>query len=188
MLGNKVLTAAKSMNIDVKDINPLALGHYTKVAIKTLRENRSYQHKFNDALVKMHLTALDFARKHDMYDELVEADVSNKMVLLKRLAGVIARTGNKRLALTFVFDGNSCFYQLVEEFEYIDANTLSFRTPYSSVLNSGKKIGLFKGLTEIEIHENFTKPRYKRYGKILGVNFDVSPIDENGRITVRIMD
>ena len=44
------------------------------------------------------------------------------------------------------------------------------------------------GSLEEEILEKWWKPRYMNYAKALGVEFKISDLDENGRITVKIVD
>jgi hypothetical protein len=49
-------------------------------------------------------------------------------------------------------------------------------------------VGIFEGLTEQEVHENYTIPRYMAYADIMGVKLDVSPVGENGEITVSLVN
>jgi hypothetical protein len=41
-------------------------------------------------------------------------------------------------------------------------------------------------MTEEEIHNVWTKPRFERYGEILGVDLEVSDWREDGVLTVKI--
>jgi hypothetical protein len=53
-------------------------------------------------------------------------------------------------------------------------------------LNAAKRLGQFD-LTEEEILEKWWKPRYMNYAKALGVEFKISDLDENGKITVELV-
>ena len=49
-------------------------------------------------------------------------------------------------------------------------------------------VGIFENLTEEEVHNNYTIPRYMAYADIMGVKLDVSPLGENGEITVALVN
>ena len=61
------------------------LGRYVEIVVKTMNHNGSYQHQYNDALVKLHLTAVSFAKDTGMYDKLVENDVKTTEFMMKRI-------------------------------------------------------------------------------------------------------
>ena len=46
------------------------LGRAMSVVLKSLNETKPYQHDINDALIKMILTTIQFAKNNNMIDEL----------------------------------------------------------------------------------------------------------------------
>ena len=75
------------------------LGRYVAAAIKTLNANRVYQHEMNDALVKMTLNYIQFAKNNDMMDQIVDLEVETQFPLMSRVGQMIEKTGNQELAL-----------------------------------------------------------------------------------------
>lgn len=53
------------------------------------------------------------------------------------------------------------------------------------MLAISRRIGQFD-LTDAELHEIWLKPRLYGYGAIMGVEIDVSDIDANNQMTVRL--
>jgi hypothetical protein len=51
------------------------------------------------------------------------------------------------------------------------------------VLAVSRRIGQFD-LTDAELHEIWLKPRLEGYGRAIGIQFDVSDIDAEGKVTV----
>jgi hypothetical protein len=75
---------------------------------------------------------------------------------------------------------------LGEGFELTD-RTLTYKSPFGRVIKKGHLRGIWRNLTEERIHNIWTIPRYKAFGKILGVNFDISPWNEETKmITVTV--
>ena len=70
-------------------------------------DNMPYPHKFNDALLKAHLTNLDFAVKHNLWKEHAEHEVYILGPILEMIKGWIPEHGPDR-ALYGMFEGNSC--------------------------------------------------------------------------------
>ena len=56
------------------------LGRAISVVLKSLNESEPYQHDVNDALIKMILTTIQFAKNHDMIDQLIKKRVPGKRV------------------------------------------------------------------------------------------------------------
>ena len=48
------------------------LGFAVSTAIRTINADAPYMHEMNDALVKMTLTYIQFAKDHDLLDDLIE--------------------------------------------------------------------------------------------------------------------
>ena len=65
------------------------LGRSMAVVLKSLNATEPYQHDINDALVKMILTTLQFAKNNDMIDELIASDVEVVRPLLERVLSLI---------------------------------------------------------------------------------------------------
>ncbi len=62
-----------------------------------------------------------------------------------------------------------------------------FKAPFKEVLEVTKRLGMFD-LTEEEIHNNVTIPRFHTYAEIMGVKFHVSEWNEDGIIEVTLVD
>ena len=95
-------------------------------------------------------------------------------------------TGTKDFALGLIFESTGVHFQMVLETEN-EPGKRTFMFPFNKVLNAAKRLGQFD-LTEEEILEKWWKPRYMNYAKALGVEFKISDLDENGRITVELVD
>ncbi len=164
----------------------LELGKAMSLAIKTLADTFPYAHEMNDALVKAHLVAIQFAKNHGMMAQLVEHDVQTMLPVLGRVKAAIEKTGNRELAMTAMFDTTTCHYQLALDSAGGGAQR-TYTSPFKRVLDISQRIGQFD-LTEKEIHETWTVPRYHGYARVLGIRLEVSPWREDGVITVRLAD
>jgi len=162
------------------------LGLIMNMVYKTLEDNESYQHEINDALVKQHLSHMQFAKDHKLVEEGVADEIKTESPMLKRVAKMIERTGDKELALKAVFDQTTCHWQLVLDTE-IAPGMRRYRSPWTNVLTQTTRMGQHD-ITEKWIHENWTIPRMQGYSKILGVELDVSPWQDDGMITIKIKD
>jgi hypothetical protein len=60
-------------------------------------------------------------------------------------------------------------------------------SPFKRVLEASKRIGQFD-LTEQEIHEQWLKPRLLGYARNMGVNLKVSDWNEDGVVTIELVD
>jgi hypothetical protein len=174
--------------LDLSESSDAELGHYILTAVKTMNHNSSYQHEFNDALVKLHLTAVSFAKDIDMYDKLVENDVKTTEYMMKRIGSAIKMTGREDFALMAIFEQTTCFFQLVDDLQWNSPTSVTYTTPFARVLEASQKVGIFEGLTDEEVHKNYTIPRYMAYADIMGVELDVSPLGANGEITVSLVN
>lgn len=163
-----------------------ALGRAVALAIRTLKDTVPYQHEMNDALVKVHLLMVQFAKNRGLLKELVEHDIKTMAPMLGRIRGAIERSGSKDVALVGVFDRTPCLYQLCLDIEGSDGQR-TFTSPWRTVLEMGRRIGQFD-LTEQEVHESWIKPRLHGYAAAMGVRFDVSDIGPDGRVTVKVLD
>jgi len=189
-LGQGIVALVQELDgkLDLSKSSDEALGRYILTAVKTMNHNASYQHEYNDALVKLHLTAVSFAKETDMYEQLVEVDVKTTEYMMKRIGSAIKMTGREDFALMAIFEQTTCFFQLVDELQWNSPTSVTYTTPFSRVMEASQKVGIFANLTEEEVHNNYIIPRYMAYAEVMGVKLDVSPLGANGEITVTLID
>ena len=183
---NEAIRTARGTDTQDKDFTGReeSLGLAVSTVIKTLNHAEVYPHEMNDALVKMTLCHVQFAKKHGLLEECVQDDIAVTSPMMKRVGQLIEKTGNSELALISVFDHTACFFHLVENAER-KPGLVRYKSPFATVLDN-QVPGQFN-LTEQEIHEVWTKPRYHGYADIMGVKFEVSDLDKNGMITVTLV-
>jgi hypothetical protein len=162
------------------------LGKSINVVLRTLSNHAGYAHEINDALVKAHLNAMQFAKDHDMMADYVAHDVKTMEPINERMKNIIRKTGQKEIALVGLFDRTACHFQLALENEAA-SDVRRWKEPFGHVLKQCKKIGQFD-LTVEEIHEHWTKPRLHGYATSMGVELEISDIGEDGWITCTLMD
>jgi hypothetical protein len=162
------------------------LGKSLNVMLKTLSNTAGYAHEVNDALVKMHLNAMQFAKDQGKIKEWVEHDVKTMKPINERMANIIRKTGQKEIAMVGLFDRTACFYQLALD-NTREEGICRWKEPFNYVLTQAKRIGQFD-LTPEEIHDKFFRPRFLGYAKDMGVEMEISDIDEDGWITCKLVD
>jgi hypothetical protein len=189
-LGKGIVALVQELDgeLDLSKSSDEELGRYLLTVVKTTGHNASYQHEYNDALVKLHLTAVSFAKEFDMYEELVQTDVKTTEYMMKRIGSAVKMTGREDFALMAIFAQTTCFFQLVDDLQWNSPTSVTYTTPFSRVLKVSQKVGIFENLTEEEVHNNYIIPRYMAYAEIMGVKLDVSPLGANGEITVTLVD
>jgi hypothetical protein len=160
------------------------LGGAMTQVVRTLNHNQGYQHEMNDALVKMTLDHIMFAKRHGMLRQLIEDDILSQRQQLERVARLIERGGSRDLALVAIFEQTACFFQLVDRHERAPGR-VSFRSPYGTVLRETTRMKIHD-LTEQELHEIWTIPRMQAYAKVLGVELEVTPWRDDGVVTVSV--
>jgi len=160
------------------------LGKAVALAIRTLKDAMPYQHEMNDALVKMHLNSLQFAKNKGLTAQYVEHDIASQRPALQKVRAEIERTGDRELALQGIFDRSSSLYQLCLDLK-AEPGKRRFTFPFTTVLTIARRIGQFD-LTDEEVHETWLKPRLLGYARELGVELDVSPIDADGKVVVAL--
>jgi hypothetical protein len=154
--------------------------------VRTFQMTWSYEHRANDALVKRDLEWLEYLKRKGLLADAVRHDIEIKTPLFVKRGEWIKQTGNYALALDSITDV-SCFRDMVVATGFTKTSTsLTYKSPYTEVLAAGTKRGMFT-LTEQEIHEQFTIPTLKGYGKILGVEVDVTPWQADRMITISIV-
>ena len=162
------------------------LGQAVALAIRTLKDSFPYQHEMNDALVKMHLNSVQFAKNHGLTEAYVEHDVKTMQPMLQRMKGIIEKTGDKEVALIGMFDRTACLYQLCLDLKATPGRR-EFTFPFTTVLNISRRIGQFD-LTDQDMHELWLKPRLMGYAKVLGVDIKVSDIAADGKVVVELVN
>ena len=164
------------------------LGQAMQMVFKTLNHSsRAYEHQVNDALAKMTLGHIQFAKDNDLLEEVVEDEIRTQSPMLLRVAKMIEESGNKELALAAVFEQTTCHFQLVMETE-MQPGVRRYVFPFSHVLEQTRRMGQHD-LTNEEIYNVWLKPRFEKYGEVLGVPLEVDPWNEETKIiTVRIKD
>lgn len=160
------------------------LGTAVSVAIRTLQDTTPYPHDMNDALVKIHLNSVQFAKDNNVIDDYVAHDVKTMQPMLQRLKGMIDSSGEKEIALAGIFDRTACLYQLCMDL-HSEPGLRRFTFPYSKVLAVSRTSGEYT-LTDQEVHEHWLKPRIQGYAAALGVALNVSDIDSNNQVTVTL--
>ena len=178
-------TPASNTGHDFSDpLRQKRLGLAVSTAIKTINSDEPYMHEMNDALVKMTLTYLQFAKDNDLLDEMIQMEVRTQFPMLTRVGKMIEETGNQELALLAITDRTACFYQLVEEADR-EPGSITFRSPYGNVLAQTYRLGQHD-LTEKEIHEIWTIPRIKGQAEVMGVEVEVSEWRDDGMVTISV--
>jgi len=160
------------------------LGDAVAMAIRTLNDTTPFPHEMNDALVRMHLTSVQFAKNHGGLEDYVEHDIKTMQPMLQRLKGMIERTGEKEIALAGIFDRTTCLYQLCLDLK-VEPGKRSFTFPFSKVLEQSRGLGPFD-LTDRELHERWLRPRILGYARELGVPLEVSDIGADNKVTVAL--
>ncbi|MDG2154356.1 MAG: hypothetical protein P8M26_00275 [Gammaproteobacteria bacterium] len=187
-LGKNFVALVQEMGgkLDMSKMSDDDLGRYLQIVVETTNHNASYQHQYNDALVKLHLTAVSFAKEIGMYEELVENDIQTTEYMMKRIGNAIKMTGRKDFALMAIFEQTTCFFQLVDTLQWNSPTSITYTSPFGRVMEASQKVGIFDNLTEEEVHNNYIVPRYMAYAEIMGVELDVSPLGANGEVTVSL--
>ena len=157
-----------------------------QVLVRTMQIQIPYPHDMNDALLKAHLPAIQFAKDNNMLEQYVQHDRDTMQPLLDRTKNMIDKTGNKELALVMIFERTGCFFQMCLDAK-IKPGKRTFTFPFKKVLDAATRLGQFD-LTEEELLDKWWRPRYAGYGEAVGVEFNISDMDENGKVTVTLAD
>ncbi|MBM4196894.1 MAG: hypothetical protein FJ197_07330 [Gammaproteobacteria bacterium] len=182
----RLLAAEAGISADLVVGREAEFGRALANLVRTFQMQSTYAHRANDALAKRDLEWLQYLKDKNLIEDAVRHDIAIKTPLFLRRAEWISRTGDLGMALDSITDA-TCFRDMVvaDGFERTGLQ-ISYLSPYKEVLDAGRKRGMFT-LTEQEIHERFTTPTLQGYGKVLGVEVEVSPWNADRRITVRIV-
>jgi hypothetical protein len=164
------------------------LGLAVAKAIKTISNDTPYQHEMNDALVKAHLTNIQFAKDNNLMAELIDHEVKTQMYMIMRVGKMIREGGSPELGTIALTERTACFYQLVQLYER-KGTTMRWKAPYGTVLSVSRPLGQHN-LTEKEIHEIYTTPLMQKQAEVMGMVAEVSPWSDDGWVsmTLRVPD
>jgi hypothetical protein len=140
--------------------------------VQTYTDIMPYPHKFNDALVKAHLTNLDCGIKHNCWKEHVDHEVYVLTPIMEMIGSWIPEQGPDR-ALYGMFEGNSCNYQLFEKIEIKDGERL-LKCPYKEMIEIISRLGTQK-VTWEDVHEKWCIPLWNGFAKKIGIEIEVIP-------------
>ncbi|MEO7386742.1 MAG: hypothetical protein ABIX37_07405 [Gammaproteobacteria bacterium] len=160
------------------------LGRGLVQLLKTVIADAPYQHHLNDAAMKAHLNAIQFAKNLKLLPEFVAHDVKTLSPVNKRVGQLVAKTANPEYGLVALFERTDCWYQLVLEWN-VEPGRRTWRSPFHTVLEMGRGIGQFD-LTEQEIHEEWTVPRIQGYAADIGIKVKISPWHESGWLSCEL--
>ncbi|MEO7387617.1 MAG: hypothetical protein ABIX37_11825 [Gammaproteobacteria bacterium] len=183
----KAVREAKPSNGETLDFTPdqqRQLGLAVAKAIKTISDDWPYQHEMNDALIKAHLTNIQFAKDHGLMTAMIDHDVKTQSPMIIRVGKMIREGGSPELATIALTERTACFYQLVQEYQRT-GTTMRWKSPYGNVLAVTRQLGQHD-LTEQEVHEIYTVPLMKKQAEVMGMDLDISPWQADGWLTMTI--
>jgi len=145
-----------------------------KELVKTYSDTKPYPHKFNDALVKMHLRNLDFAVRKGLWKERAEHYVWTLGVVVDRHIKKGIEMFGKDAFLWGNFERTSCSYQLYEHID-IKEGERSVPCPFKPILDQIQKtMGTYK-ITWDDVHNKWCIPVWSGFAKNAGVEIKVEP-------------
>ena len=143
-----------------------------QMLLQTYTDNIPYPHKFNDALLKCHLTNLDFAVKHNLWQEHVDHEVATLNPILEMI-GERMQTKGPDHALYGMYEGNSCNYQLFEKIEVSEGQRL-LQCPYKEMLEITSVLGTQQIVWE-DVCNKWCIPLWKGFANVIGIEIEVTP-------------
>lgn len=147
-----------------------------KVLVKTYSDTKPYPHKFNDALVKMHLRNLDFAVRKGIWKEHAEHYVWTLGVVVDRHIKKGIEMFGKDAFLWGNFERTSCSYQLYEHIDIMDGER-SFPCPFKPILDQIQKgMGTYR-ITWDDVHNKWCTQVWSGFARNVGVTIKVEPGD-----------
>ena len=160
------------------------LGLAVAKAIKTISNDSPYQHEMNDALVKAHLTNIQFAKDHGLLKEMIDHEVRTQTPMIVRVGKMIREGGSPELATIALTERTACFYQLVQDYQRT-GTTMRWKSPFGNVLAVTRQLGQHN-LTEQEIHEVYTAPLMQKQAEVMGMQVVISPWQADGWVTMTV--
>jgi hypothetical protein len=143
-----------------------------QMLVQTYTDNIPYPHKFNDALLKAHLTNLDFAIKHNLWLEHAEHEVAVLGPILQMIKSWIPEKGKDR-ALYGMYEGNSCNYQLFEKIQISEGQRL-LQCPYKEMIDITSVLGTMDLAWE-DVCSKWCTPLWKGFAREIGIEIEITP-------------
>lgn len=144
------------------------LGDAFKMLVRTYSDTKSYPHKFNDALVKLHLRNLDFFVGKGLHKEVAEDYVERLGVMVNKYLKMGVDQAGKDIFLWAMFERTSCSYQLYEHID-IQKGQRSVPCPYKPMLGHIEKgLGTYK-ITWPDVCEKWCTPVWNGFIKGAGL-------------------
>ena len=166
---SKKLTAASSGFEGREEM----LGRAMSVVLKSLNETKPYQHDINDALIKMILTTIQFAKNNDMIDELIQNEVQATLPMLERVRDNYLRSGEMEAVMVGM---------IVKK----DDAERSWTSPFGLILEQTVRLGQHD-LTEEEVHDIWIRKRFNAFAEVIGVELEISDIGQDGMVTIKAL-
>ena len=181
-----LLAAQLGTSDDLIDGREAEFGRAIINLVRTFQMRGSYDHKANDSLVKRDLEWLQYLKDKGLMADAVRHDIAIKTPLFQRRGQWIRKTANLEMGLDSM-TGITCFRDMlvVDGFTRTPL-TMTYVSPYKTVLEAGTKRGMFN-LTEQEIHENFTIPTIEGYARVLGIDVEVTEWNDDRVITISVI-
>jgi len=183
----KAVREAKPNNGETLNFTPdqqRMLGLAVAKAIKTISNDTPYQHEMNDALVKAHLTNIQFAKDNGLLEDMINHEVKTQSFMLMRVGKMIRDGGSPELATIALTERTACFYQLVQDYQRT-GTTMRWKAPFGNVLAVSRPLGQHN-LTEQEVHEVYTIPLMKKQAEIMGMEVDITPWQADGWVSMTV--
>jgi hypothetical protein len=147
-----------------------------KALVKTYSDTKPYPHKFNDALVKMHLRNLDFSLREGILKERAEHYVWTLGVVVDRHIKKGIEMFGKDAFLWGNFERTSCSYQLYEHIDIKDGER-SFPCPFKPILDQIQKgMGTYQ-ITWNDVCNKWCVPVWSGFASNVGVKIKAEPGD-----------
>ena len=120
------------------------LGDAFKMLVRTYSDTKPYPHKFNDALVSLHLRNLNFFAGKGLHNEFAEDYVQRLGVLVNKYLKMGVEQAGKDIFLWAMFERTTCSYQLYEHID-IKEGQRSYPCPFKPMLaHIEKGLGTYK--------------------------------------------
>jgi len=150
------------------------LGDALKVLVKTYSDTEPYPHKFNDALVKLHLRDLDFAVRKGLEKESAQHYVEVLGPIINKYLKKGVEQFGKDTFLWGIFERTSCSYQLYERIN-IREGERSFPCPYKDILERIRNSMGTYVITWDDVHTKWCIPVWTGFAERAGVKIKVEP-------------
>lgn len=153
--------------------DPELLGDAINAMVQICAVKHPYQHKFNDALVKAHLSNLRFHIKNGTAGEFIQFDVDNLHPIFKRIKSQAGKDW-KRAILGAIFEGTGCSFLLYEKI-YKRPNERLVVCPFREGIQRNKRLWTTAKITIDDVCNNLCIPRWSGHAKKCDLDLKVIP-------------